>query len=189
MRWHLVIPGELYRSGQLSRTLVERELANHGIRVVVDLTARVPGDSDQEGELRACGALGIEHHRFPLKGDGTGDIRQYAGAVSRIHAAIQEGKPVLVHCVSGVQRTGGVLASYRLLVRGESPSIIHRELTEQGFGCHPVNPGVLTYLNAHMQELSGLLVQQGTLAASPSPLPVLAPATDGGNEQRLAERR
>jgi hypothetical protein len=175
-RWQTVYAGRLYRSGQLSQALVRRVLETHGIRVVVDLTSRDPNVPDQDGELAACDALGIEHARFPLEGDGTGDVGEYAAALARIHEAVERGEPVLVHCAAGVQRTGGVIAAYQLLVRREPPATVYRELTEDGMGRYPVNPTVPAYLNDHMQEIADRLVQLGTLDAVPSPLPLLPEA-------------
>lgn len=172
-RWGVVEEGAIYRSGQLSRHLVKPMLEQHGIRVVVDLTEGDRSDEDQRAERWTIAELGIEAYRFPLIGDGTGDIRQYAAAVAAIAAAKRDGKPVLVHCHAGAQRTGGVIAAYRLLVeRTRSPSDVFAELPRFGWqrGRDDV---LLAYLNSHLEELAKLLVERGVIDEVPSPLPRL----------------
>ncbi|MBI5758931.1 MAG: dual specificity protein phosphatase family protein [Planctomycetales bacterium] len=174
-RWGVVEEGAIYRSGQLSRHLVKSMLKQHGIQVVIDLTEADPADVDQQAEQRAIAELGLESHRCVLIGDGTGDIRQYAAAVAALVAAKRDGKPVLVHCHAGAQRTGGVIAAYRLLVeRRQSIAAVLAELPRFGWqrGRDDV---LLDFLNQHMEELAKLLVEQHVIDDVPAPLPRLAP--------------
>lgn len=171
-RWGVVEPGLIYRSGQISKWLIEDTLVRNGIAVVIDLNGIEEGDIHQPVEIETAKRLGVEHHRLPLSGDGTGDIRQYAEAIRVIHESAQAGRPVLVHCYAGTQRTGGVVACYRMLVQGKPPSEAYAELQE-----HDWNPRkdrvLLEYVNAHMAELAELLVENGVLKEVPNPLPVL----------------
>jgi protein tyrosine/serine phosphatase len=163
----------IYRSGQLSASLVERTLAKYGIKVIVALTGRDRQDEDQNAEDAAAAALGIEVLRFPLRGDGTGDVNRYAAAVAAVVAAERQGKPVLVHCAAGAQRTGGVVAFYQLLIDRKSPAEVIQDLRR--FGWHPKhNPALLPYLNANLAAVAALLHEQGLLDEIPHPLPVLS---------------
>lgn len=173
-RWGVVEEGAIYRSGQLSGHLVKPMLERHGIRVVIDLTEAAPTDWNQQAEQRAIAELGLESHRCPLIGDGTGDIRQYAAAVATIVAAKRDRKPVLVHCHAGAQRTGGVIAAYRLLVeRRQSPADVFAELPKYGWqrGRDDV---LVDFLNGHMEELAKLLVERHVIDDVPSPIPRLS---------------
>ena len=171
-RWGTVEEGTFYRSGQLSSTLVKRTLERHGIEVIVDLTHELPDDKYQQAELAAARELGIEHNRFPLRGDGTGDIGNFAKAVAKIVEAREQDKTVLLHCAAGVQRTGAVLAAYRVLVEGKSPEFAMKELRRNKW--HPRdNPALLEHFNAHLGELAALLVEQGVIDEVPEPLPLL----------------
>ncbi len=172
-RWRTVYDGEVYRSGQLSASLIERVLNQNGIERVVDLTGYDPKDVDQTTELEACDRLGIEHLRFPLGGDGTGDIRQYAAAISALHDGVETQKRTLVHCSAGVQRTGGVLAAYKALVRQEPPVEVYHDLTERFLFTKPIDPGLVGFLNNQMQELAEILVESNVIVEVPDPLPVL----------------
>lgn len=173
-RFGVVEQGKIYRCGQLHKALVEKTLRKYKIARIVDLTGGVPGDQNQQAEIRASQDLGIERVELFLQGDGTGDIRQYVEAIAFIYNAVQQSKPVLVHCAAGAQRTGGVIAAYRLLVQKRPPAEVQREMTAYGWRVTD-NPGLLQYLNDNMGRLAELLVAKGVLAEVPQPLPHLGP--------------
>jgi protein tyrosine/serine phosphatase len=171
-RWGVVEPGKIYRSGQISGTLIKRMLEENHIERVVDLTMDNPADRYHEAELSAIKELGIERQLFPLLADGTGDVKTYAAAVAAVADAERAGHPVLVHCVAGTQRTGGVVATYRLLVQKKSPEEVFAELRHYKYDPRH-SPKLMAYLNEHMPELADELVRHGTIESVPEPLPVL----------------
>ncbi|MCA9041196.1 MAG: dual specificity protein phosphatase family protein [Planctomycetaceae bacterium] len=172
-RWAVVYAGELYRSGQLSSSLVDRVLMDNQIDLVVDLTGVEPGNQDQAAESEVCKKMLIEHHRFPLKGDGTGDLKTYASAVHCIDQAIQNKKRVLVHCAAGIHRTGGVLAMYKLHVRGESPESVTEGLEEFGFWDEGVNAKLIPFLNHNRKALAEEVRKTGSTALNSQEVPLL----------------
>lgn len=172
LKWGCVEEGSLYRSGQLSAALVEKTLKKHDIAVVIALNGDHAGHKDQEAEMRAVASLGLEFFRFPLKGDGTGDIAMYAEAIKTIVRAQAEEKPTLVHCAAGVLRSGGVLACYKLLVKGEPPDQILRHLKDYGWRPEKDNK-LLPFINTHMDRLTELLLAEGVISSIPNPLPTL----------------
>jgi hypothetical protein len=169
-RWRTVEAGSIFRSGQLSAALVHETLAKYRIRVVVDLTALDPASSDQRAELRACDQLHIEHRRFPLNGNGIGKLETYANAIASIQRAAAEGKPVLVHCAAGTQRTSGVVAAYRVLVQLRPANEVYSEMLDAGW-----QPGarqeLMHFLNDNMGGLAALLLDRKTIRRIPNPLP------------------
>lgn len=173
-RWGVVVEGKLYRSGQVSKWVLEDKLNEHNIQVVIDLNGIEADDEHQEAEIATVARLGLEHHRFKLHGDGTGDIRNYANAIEVIHNSVQEGRAVLVHCSGGAQRTGGVVSTYRMLVRGESPQDCYNKLDDYGWKAYK-DMALVDYVNSHMGELAQMLVERGVIDEVPDPLPVLAP--------------
>jgi hypothetical protein len=168
-RFGIVESGEIYRSGQIHPALIEKVLVDNEIVVVVDLQywEEKPGIL---AERDAVTSLGIDQFRFPLNGDGTGDIESYALAIQRIHQAVDEGKPVLVHCAAGSQRTGGVVAAYRTLVQGQAVDEAIAEM--ERYEWDPEDDRILLeYLDANLAKLSTRLVELGVLEEVPRALP------------------
>jgi len=168
----VVEPGRLFRSGQISARLIERTLKKNGIESIVALSDSGMKPADLEAEEQAAAKLGIERNVFPLSGDGTGKLEEYTDAITAIDHAIHDGKPVLVHCVAGAQRTGGVIAAYRLLVEKQSPEQAFAEMRRFGHDPHD-NPHLLDYLNTHMAELARQLLAKGVIDQVPDPIPVV----------------
>jgi predicted protein tyrosine phosphatase len=140
--------------------------------VIVALSAHGGKQPDLDAELKAAADLGIDRQVFPLGGDGTGQIEQYAAAIALIDRSIKQGKPVLVHCIAGAQRTGGVIATYQMLVEHRPPAEAFAQM--RSYGHDPTaNPHLLDYLNQHMAELAHRLVQLHVIDRVPDPLPVI----------------
>ena len=172
-RFGVVEQGRIYRSGQLHRALVRDTLASHHIAVVIDLTHADPGNLDQQAEQAAIRELGLRGERFPMNGNGTGDLDDVARAVATLAAARDAGQPALVHCAAGAQRTGCVIATYRLLVKGDTPHEVLAEL--QRYGWRPTHDRVLLdFLNEHLRDLAERLVRLGALPKVPESIPRLS---------------
>ncbi len=173
-RFGAVVPGKVFRSGQISKFLIADVVERNGIGTIIDLNGLDPNDADQRAELEISEAKGLRHLRFPLRGDATGPIDRYAGAVQAIVASEHEGRPVLVHCAAGTQRTGACVSFYRLLVSHDPPESVYRELLSYGWD-PKANKVLLEYVNGHMHELAQLLVARQTIDREPDPLPMLHP--------------
>ncbi|MGA3066729.1 MAG: hypothetical protein ABSF29_07775 [Tepidisphaeraceae bacterium] len=166
----VVDPGMIWASGQINQHLIRQVLIDHKIQTVVSLAPDDFTDSDVAAEIQACHDLGIERFNDPLRGDGTGDIHSYADAVAQMVAAVKAGKPVLLHCTSGAQRSNGATFYYRVLVQGRSAQDAMEEMLRNGHDPRE-NPLLIPYLNDHMREMASLLVQKGVISAVPDPLP------------------
>jgi protein tyrosine/serine phosphatase len=169
-RFGVVEQGRIYRSGQISAPLIKKTLLNYSIRAIVDLTGEDSNDIDQQAEKKAAAELGIGIKKYPLRGNGTGDVNNYAGAIIAIADAEKRNLPVLVHCAAGAQRTGGVIAAYRLLVQKKDPAFIISEMKHYGWDPKD-NPALLPYLNENMAELAVRLKQAGVIDEFSQPLP------------------
>ena len=165
----VVEPGRIFRSGQLSPALVKKTLASHQVKKVIDLEGAIATSPAKRAEVEACSELGVERLNFPLRGDGTGDLNRYADAIAAIVFSTKQGEPVLVHCAAGAQRTGGVIATYELLVQGKSPREVRREMLHYGWKSSDVK--MLTYVNSNMTKLAAMLVDRKVIAKVPNPLP------------------
>lgn len=173
-RFGVVVPGEVYRSGQISRWQFAPTVEEHGIEVVIDLNGVEPADEDQAAEIAAYDRLGLEHHRFKLEGNGTGDVTNYVEAIATLAKCHHEGKTVLVHCHAGTQRTGSVVAAYRVLVLGQSPRDAYAELVRYGWD-PDTDQVLLSYLNGNLRTVAEELARRGLIERVPDPLPVVGP--------------
>ncbi|MDO9542450.1 MAG: dual specificity protein phosphatase family protein [Kiritimatiellia bacterium] len=175
-RFGVVEQGKIFRSGRIAPPLLHKTLRKHGIKVIVDLTDDFSlQDPACRAEQEATEELGINRYNFPLRGDGTGNITNYARAISAIKQAKDENKPVLVHCAAGAQRTGGVIASYRLLVEKQMPVTAYAELTRYGWKSRSKDKILLEYLNDHMAELNSLLQEMEVIRRERRSIPQIAP--------------
>lgn len=166
----VVEPGKLYRSGQISAALIKPVLQKFHIKVIVDLAARGAPPADVAAETSASAALGIDHELFPLSGNGTGSLDFYADAITAVAHAEAAHKPVLVHCVAGAQRTGGVIALYELLVEHRPESQVYAQLLRYGHNPRD-NPKLIPFLNQNMAAIAQKLVSRGVINKVPTPLP------------------
>jgi protein tyrosine/serine phosphatase len=148
----------------------KKNLTKYNIRVIIDLSSVNPNNPDKLAEEKAAAELNIKILRFSLNGNGTGDVNYYVGAVTAIANAEKQNLPVLVHCAAGAQRTGGVIAIYRVLVQKIDPNIVEDEIEE--YGC-PIDdrPALRPFLNDNMADLAIRLKQAGVIDQIPDPMP------------------
>jgi hypothetical protein len=173
-RFGVVVAGEVYRSGQISRYLIADVIDRYQIGTIVDLNGFDPSDADQQAEAAVSQSKGVHHYCFPLRGNGTGQIAHYADAVETIVNSQRNRVPVLVHCYAGTQRTGACVSFYRLLIRKDRPEDVYEELGRYGWDAG-ANQVLVEYVNAHLRELAELLVQRHALDRIPDELPSLHP--------------
>lgn len=171
-QFSVVVPGRIYRSGQISAPIIRETLARYDIQTVVALQHHDENNPAHRAEREATEALGIRALHFHLRGDGTGEIRSYAAALAEMARADRDGAAVLVHCAAGTERTGAAVAFYRLLVQNRPASEAYEELHRRGWDPSD-NPQLLVYMNDHMAELAQLLVETGVIDRVPEPLPVI----------------
>lgn len=155
----------IHRSGQMSEYVVGDVLTEHGIRHIVDLTEPDYMPEGKVKEREVAGAKGIEVLNFPLVGDGTGDVVQYAKAVAALIDCEKRKEPVLVHCAAGTQRTGGVVACFRILYQGWSKEEAFREA--QRFDWKPDQTAMSNYVETNLPRIRELLIEWGSLPATP----------------------
>ena len=67
-RFGVVEEGELYRSGQISATVIKKTLQKHDIGVIVMMSGYDPRDHDKLTEKEVAEELGIDIYNFPLGG-------------------------------------------------------------------------------------------------------------------------
>lgn len=164
--------GLVYRSGRLSVTTAESALRDNNIGAVVSLISDNDKPEDALPMKQAVELLGIQRVVFPMNGNGIATPERYALAVEAMVEATKQGRPVLVHCNAGAQRTGGVVATYQMLVRQVDPRLAMREMVLRGHD-RERNPRLVPWLNENMGTIATILARQGVIDRVPSPLPQL----------------
>ena len=99
---------QLYRGGQPEPGGMQK-LADLGIKTVVNL--RSPGERTRSEEREAA-AVGLRYFNIPLKPYSRPEDEEIERVLSIIDTP--ENQPVFVHCKRGKDRTGTVVAIYRI---------------------------------------------------------------------------
>ncbi len=148
------VSSTLYRSAQPSADGM-KNLAALGIKTVINLRSF---HSDR-GKLGDTG-LGYEHIFMKTWHPEHEDVVRFL----RI-AADPLKAPVLVHCQHGADRTGVMVALYRIAVQNWSKEEAAREMVEGGYGFHSVWTNLVPWL----EELDiGALRRDAGIGAPPS---------------------
>ncbi len=111
-----VVPGKIYRSGELTVAALADVVRDHDIKTIIDFGAFEEGSPAENLEAKAAEALGVERHVLRLEGDGTGNPDMYLQALRMM--SDPERQPVLIHCGAGSERTGCAVVLYRHIVQG-----------------------------------------------------------------------
>jgi protein tyrosine phosphatase (PTP) superfamily phosphohydrolase (DUF442 family) len=131
-----VAPG-IFRSAQPdSRDL--RAVRERGVRTVVVLRTEIP-----EQERDAAAELGLELVHVPMDGTKLPSMEELDQAMTVILNPSK--RPVLVHCAHGEERTGAVIAAYRVVADGWDPAAAEAEALELGFGFDDLRDFLVRY--------------------------------------------
>jgi protein tyrosine phosphatase (PTP) superfamily phosphohydrolase (DUF442 family) len=146
------VSADLYRSEQPARRDLPG-LKTLGIRSVVSLYEFFP-------DPRAFEQAGFRlfQHRMAAGSVTEEDLR-------RVLASIRDApKPVLVHCWRGSDRTGAVVAAYRIAFQGWTKEQAIDELVNGGYGFHAASyPNIVTLI----RSLDVAKLQQVAATAAP----------------------
>ncbi len=113
--FHVVRPGVLYRSGQMTKEGLQRVLNDYHIKTVISLRDGLSERDRAEEEF--CKSEDIHFVRIlPSRwGDEGGSVPVETG-VQRFRDIMRDPSnyPVLVHCYAGIHRAGSYCAIYRM---------------------------------------------------------------------------
>jgi len=121
------VSDELYRGDQPSPQGMQN-LKQLGLRTIINLRS-FHSDRDEIGET----GLAYEHIFMKAWHPEEEDVVRFLKIATDPKRA-----PVLVHCQHGADRTGALIAVYRIAVQGWSKAEAIREMTEGGFGFHQI---------------------------------------------------
>jgi tyrosine-protein phosphatase SIW14 len=152
--FHIVRPGVLYRSGQLSRAGLARVIYDHGIKTVVTLrSGHLPGEPAPDlAEEEYCDREQIKYFRLPQQPweAPDGSVPNEINVIKfREIMADPANYPVLVHCLAGKHRTGAMCAVFRMEHDHWTNQQALDELRFIGFDKLDETPDVLGYLESY----------------------------------------
>ena len=127
----------LYRGGQPAGDAWER-LAHLGVKTVIDL--RREDEHSTEAEARAVKAAGMRYVNVPMNGR----VVPRETDIIKILTILDSGDRVFVHCKQGKDRTGTVVACYRIAADGWENRKALSEATS--LGMHWYDLGMKSYV-------------------------------------------
>jgi hypothetical protein len=140
------VNGSLYRSAQPSRAgflYLESgpslAIADRPINTVVSLRVL----NEDSSLVATSSKLRLEEISFKTWNPEDEDVVKFL-RIATTPALL----PVLVHCRHGSDRTGTMVAAYRIVVEGWTKAEAKDEMINGGFGFHPVWQDLLRYIDA-----------------------------------------
>jgi len=139
---------KLYRGAQPKRG-EQAKLAQLGIKTIVNLRAEEGSARSEEIEARAAG---LRFFNVPMRRTG----RPSDADVERTLAilAAPENQPVFVHCQHGADRTGVIIAIYRITQEGWTSERAKAEANQHGM--HPWEVAMKNYIHDYYQKRQGV---------------------------------
>jgi tyrosine-protein phosphatase SIW14 len=183
-RLRVIVPGRVYRSGQLTAAGFADAVKRYGIRTILNLQDDFPDPNLRKHfwtsrtvkESTVCRKLGV---RFLTIAP---DLIPRAWVPEQRPRAIDEflevmdnpeNYPILIHCKAGLHRTGILAAVYRMEYQGWTREDAFRELRDHGFGwwkCKSSNDSVQQYVLTYQPGLR--IADCGLRIAEASTVPV-----------------
>lgn len=138
------VNSKLFRGAQPATGGVQ-QLAGLGIKTIVNL--RGPGEKVLNEEAAARSA-GLRYFSIPFDRMGRPDDAEMKQVLAIIDAP--ENQPVFVHCKQGVDRTGTVIAIYRITHDGWTSEQAKAEANR--YGMHAWERGMKNYIRDYYQR-------------------------------------
>ncbi len=150
-RFGVVVPGRLYRSGEVTPVDLERLQRQHGIETVLSLLN--PDVPESVAEREAAERLGLRWINIPLSGDGssTPEAREQMKSVLFDDAL----GATLVHCAAGANRTGLAVGMYRIHRDGWSVEQVLEEMRRYDFEDLPKHENLRAALREEAKVRAG----------------------------------
>jgi tyrosine-protein phosphatase SIW14 len=138
------VNSKLYRGAQ-PKVGGMPQLVGLGIKTIVNLRGQGEGVRKEEVEARAAG---LRYFNVPFDRMGRPDDAEVNQVLSIIDAP--ENQPIFVHCKQGVDRTGTVIAIFRITHDGWNSEQAKAEANR--YGMHPWERGMKNYIRDYYQR-------------------------------------
>jgi protein tyrosine/serine phosphatase len=125
----------IYRSEQPGRAEFQA-LEQYGIKEVLNLRA-------WHSDINAAKNTGLILHRIRMNAHNANDY----DVVSALRIIKNRKGAILIHCHHGSDRTGLIVAMYKIIFRNTSKKDAIDEMTDKHFGFHTVYANISRYIN------------------------------------------
>lgn len=149
-RFKPVVEGQLYRSGEVSATHLEKLRDERGIKRVICLLN--PDEPVTIAERKAAEELGLDWINLGMGGSGQHTPEQVPELIALL--TDPNAPPTLVHCAAGVNRTGLAIGLYRIHNDGWSYDQVHDELLRHDFDDLPKHEQMRATLRAEAERMA-----------------------------------
>jgi protein tyrosine/serine phosphatase len=134
----------VYRGGRPDQTGVTVALPKLGVKTIIDLE----NDDAAIAQERAWAqSVNIQFISEPMDGTKTPDDAEVNDILAKLNDPANQ--PVFVHCMEGVDRTGLIIALYRVIDQGWAPKDAHDEMMAHGF------KSILLAMNHYFETKTG----------------------------------
>jgi len=113
--FHVLEDGKAYRSAQPTHDEVAAVIQMLGVKTVLNLRGSHPGTGWYDEEAAACSENGATLVSVAMSAQSMPPPEVLAAVIQTLQTAEY---PILIHCKSGADRTGGTSAIYRMLING-----------------------------------------------------------------------
>jgi hypothetical protein len=176
-----VVPGRIYRSGQMTAPGFAEAVERFQIRTIINLQDEYPDPDIATGyftdrtikESDLCRQLGVRYvYIAPDLVLRRTVLEHRPEAIDRLLTILDDPGtyPVLLHCHAGLHRTGVMVAVYRMEYEGWTPQQAIEEMKANGFGewvCTSANDYITQYVLTFRRGLRNSV--ETKLAAQPEP--------------------
>jgi hypothetical protein len=165
--FHVISPGVAYRSAQMNEAALEACLSGYGIRSVINLRGKSPGEAWYDREKATCSRRNVALYDLKLSAKKEPSPVELDELLRIFREAP---RPVLIHCKAGADRSGLASALWKVTMEGVPKSEAGSQLSIR-YGHMPLGPTTILdrfferwepggAFSTRPRDLSGL--EQGT---------------------------
>lgn len=149
------VNAHLYRGAQPRPNGGIRKLTALGVKSIINLREEDNGTRAEEAEARAAG---LKYYSVPMEGMGRPSDEQINRALAIINAP--DNWPIYVHCKRGADRTGTVIAIYR--ISHDNWTVEHAIQEARQYGLSRFEPGMKHYIEDYAKHTASQAVSPVT---------------------------
>lgn len=135
--FHTVIPNQVYRSPELSKAQFNQVIHEYGIKSILNLRGANPSSQWYSDEIAVTAQNQIQHYDLAL---GSYNFPSKTSIVKLVSILQSAPRPILIHCESGVDRSGFAATISLILMNAPMSEIEKQEslkyfvLSDQSIG-------------------------------------------------------